>query len=131
MIVFLVIMHCIISILQVTFPMTTQMIISCLCFGFTFCSVLYFVCQSPSSSFAQFFILLIKHRPELFLQSVYKCIVFEDFNVYHKDWLSCSGEVYRQDELCYNFVSLRASLRLLTSLHGSLTIMSTFVLFWT
>ena len=93
--------------------------------------LIFRLCQSPSSSFAQFFILLIKHRPELFLQSVYQCIVFEDFNVYHKDWLSCSGEVYRQDEFCYNFVSLRTSLRLLTSLHGLLTIMSTFVLFWT
>ena len=29
--------------------------------------------------------------------------VFGDFNVYHKDWLTCSGGTDRPGELCYNF----------------------------
>ena len=29
--------------------------------------------------------------------------VFGDFNVHHKDWLTCSGGTDRPGELCYNF----------------------------
>ena len=29
--------------------------------------------------------------------------VFGDFNVYHKDWLTCSGGTDRPGELCYNY----------------------------
>ena len=30
-------------------------------------------------------------------------IVFGDFNVHHKAWLTYSGETHRPGELCYNF----------------------------
>ena len=30
-------------------------------------------------------------------------LIFEDFNVHHKDWLTCSGGTDRPGELCYNF----------------------------
>ena len=30
-------------------------------------------------------------------------LVFRDFNVHHKDWLTCSGGTDRPGELCYNF----------------------------
>ena len=29
--------------------------------------------------------------------------VFREFNVHHKDWLTCSGGTDRPSELCYNF----------------------------
>ena len=29
--------------------------------------------------------------------------VFGDFNVHHKDWLTCSGGTDKSGELCYNF----------------------------
>ena len=29
--------------------------------------------------------------------------VFGDFNIHHKDWLTCSGGTDRSGELCYNF----------------------------
>ena len=29
--------------------------------------------------------------------------VFGDFNIHHKDWLTCSGGTDRPGELCYNF----------------------------
>ena len=29
--------------------------------------------------------------------------VFGDFNVHHKDWLTCSGGTDRSSEFCYNF----------------------------
>ena len=29
--------------------------------------------------------------------------VFEDFNVYHKDWLTYTGNTDRSGELCHNF----------------------------
>ena len=31
------------------------------------------------------------------------CLSFGDFNIHHKDWLTCSGGTDRSGELCYNF----------------------------
>ena len=55
----------------------------------SFCTVLDFI----SSNIDQ--VLPINPSANVFL--------FGDFSVYHKDWLTCSGEIDRSVELCYNF----------------------------
>ena len=59
--------------------------------------------------------------------------VFGEFNVHHKDWITCFGGTDRPDELCYNFshnLSPMTLLRWFTFLLRSLTVTLTVLLFW-
>ena len=56
-------------------------------------------------------------------------VVFGDFNVDHKDWLTYSGGTDRPGQLCYNF-SQMTLLRWLTFLLGSHTVILTVQLFF-
>ena len=56
--------------------------------------------------------------------------VFGDFNIHHKDWLTCSGGTDRPGELCYNFFLCQMTLlRSLTFLRGFQTVILIVLLF--
>ena len=57
-------------------------------------------------------------------------LVFGDFDVHHKDWLTYSGGTVRPGELVIIFLSRITLLNSLTFLLGSLTVTLTVLLFW-
>ena len=59
-------------------------------------------------------------------------LVFGDFNVHHKDWLTDSGGTDRSGELCYNFavVLISNDLTVCFNLKRSQTVILTVLLFW-
>ena len=67
----------------------------------------FFLYRSPSSALCTVFDStssnideVISINPSANNPSVF---VFGDFNVHHKDWLTCSGGTDQPGELCYNF----------------------------
>ena len=67
-------------------------------------SYFFFLYQSPSSSLCTVFDSISSNIDEvLSINPSANVFVFGDFNIYHKDWLTCSGETDRPGELCYNF----------------------------
>ena len=80
---------------------------SYLCFRLAlFHSVFYFffLYRSPSSSICTIFDSISSDIDEvLSINPSANVLVFGDFNVHHKDWLTYSGGTDRPGELCYNF----------------------------
>ena len=67
-------------------------------------SYFFFLSQSPSSSLCTVFDSISSHIDEaLSINPSANVFVFGDFTSHHKDWLTCSGEIDRPSELCYNF----------------------------
>ena len=63
-----------------------------------------FVHGRASSSLCTIFFSISSNRDEvLSINSYANVFVFGDFNVYHKDWITCSGGTDRSGELCFNF----------------------------
>ena len=65
--------------------------------------LLFFLYESPSLSLWPFFFFLSNIVEVLSINPCINVILFGDFNVHHKDWLTYSGGTDRPDELCYNF----------------------------
>ena len=65
----------------------------------------FFLCQQPSSSLCTDFDSISSNIDEVLSTNPYvnNVLVFGDFNVHHKDWLTYSGGTDRPSELCYNF----------------------------
>ena len=80
---------------------------SYLCFRMAlFHSVSYFfsLYRSPSpTSCTTFYSISSNIYEVLFINPSSNVFVFGDFNVHHKDWLTCSGGTDRSGELCYIF----------------------------
>ena len=67
-------------------------------------SYFFFLYRSPSSSLCTAFDSISSNIDEvLSINPSANVLVFVDFNVHHKDWLTCSGKTDRPGELCYNF----------------------------
>ena len=73
--------------------------------GFTSLSVYFFsLYQSPCSTLCMVFDSISSNIAEvLLIDPSANVLVFGDFNVYHKDWLTYSGGTDRPGELCYDF----------------------------
>ena len=73
--------------------------------GFTSLIVLlFFLCQSPSSSLCTVFDSISSNIDEVFLVNPSAVVfVFGDFKIHHKDWPTYSGGTDRPGELSYNF----------------------------
>ena len=66
-------------------------------------SYFFFLYQPPSSSLCTVFDAISSNLDEvLLINPAANVFVFEDFNIHHKDWLTCSGGTDRLGELCYN-----------------------------
>ena len=66
--------------------------------------ILRFLYQSPSSSLCTVFDSISSNIVEILTINVSaNVLVFGDFNINHKDWLTYSGGTDRPGELCYNF----------------------------
>ena len=71
---------------------------------FTSLSVLLLFPRSPSSSLCTVFDSISSNIDEvLSINPSANVLVFGDFNIHHKDWLTYSGGTDRPGELCYNF----------------------------
>ena len=57
-------------------------------------------------------------------------LVFGDFNVWHKNWLTFSGGNDRFSELCYSFSTSNEVTQIVTFLLGSQAMTLTVLLFW-
>ena len=67
-------------------------------------SYFFFLYWSPSSALCTVFDSISSNIDEvLSINPSANVFVFGDFNVHHKDWLTCSGRTDRSNELCYNF----------------------------
>ena len=67
-------------------------------------SYFFFLYQSPSSALCTVFDSISSNIDEvLSINPSANVFVFGDFNVHHKDWLTCSGRTDQSNELCYNF----------------------------
>ena len=67
-------------------------------------SYFFFLYRSPSSSLCGVFdSISCKINEVLSINPSANVFVFGDFNIHHKDWLTCSGGTDRPGELCYNF----------------------------
>ena len=67
-------------------------------------SYFFFLYQSPSSSLCTVFDSISSNIDEvLSINLSANVLVFGDFNVHHKDWLTYSSGTDRPGELCYNF----------------------------
>ena len=67
-----------------------------------------FVYRSPSSSLCTVVDSVSSNIDQaLSVNASANVFVFGDFNIYHKDWLTCSGGTDRSRELCYNFFCLK------------------------
>ena len=67
-------------------------------------SYFFFLYRSTSSSLCTVFDSISCNIDEvLSTNPSAKVLLFRDFNVHHKDWLSYSGGTDRPGELCYNF----------------------------
>ena len=67
-------------------------------------SYFVFLYRSPSSSLCTVFDSISSNIDEvLSINPSANVLVFGDFNVHHKDWLSYCGGTDRPGELCYNF----------------------------
>ena len=63
----------------------------------------FFLYRSPSSLCTVFDFISSNIDEVLSINPSANVFVFGDFNVHHKDWLTCSGGTDRPGELCYNF----------------------------
>ena len=100
--------------------------------GFASLSIFFFLFQSPSSSLCTIFDSISSNIDEILLiNPSANFLVFGDFNVHHKDWLTYSGGTDWPGELCYNFLSQIALLSWLTLLCVSQTVILMVLLFWT
>ena len=98
--------------------------------GFTLLSAFFFFYRSPDSSACKAFDSILYNIDEvLSINSFADVFAFGDFNVHHKDCLTCFGVTDRSGELCYNFSILNALLRWLTFLLGPQTLILTVLLF--
>ena len=67
-------------------------------------SYFFFLYRSPLSSLCTVFDSISSNIDEvLSINPSANVLVFGDFNVHHKDWLTYSGVTDRPGELCYNF----------------------------
>ena len=67
-------------------------------------SYFFFLYRSPSSALCMAFDSVSSNIDEvLSINPSANAFVFGDFNIHHKDWLTCSGGTDRPGELCYNF----------------------------
>ena len=66
----------------------------------------------------------------LSINSSANALVFGDFNVHHKDWLTYAGGTDRPGELCYSSISEMILLRWLTFLLEFQTVILIVLLFW-
>ena len=67
-------------------------------------SYFFFLYWSPPSSLYMVFDSTSSNIDEVLSVSPFASVfVFGDFNVDHKDWLTCSGGTDRPGEFCYNF----------------------------
>ena len=72
--------------------------------GFTSLSVLLLFPLSPSLPLSTVFDSISSRIDEvLSINPSANALVFGDFNIQHKDWLTYSGGTDRPGELCYNF----------------------------
>ena len=65
-------------------------------------SYFFFLYGSPLS-LCSFWFYFISHRWGSLDQPMWKCVVFWNFNIHHKDWLTYSGGTDISGDLCYNF----------------------------
>ena len=66
-------------------------------------SYFFFLYRPPSSAFCTVFDSISSNIDEvLSINPSANVIVFGDFNIHHKDWLTFSGGTDRPGELCYN-----------------------------
>ena len=66
-------------------------------------SYFFFLYRSPSSSLCMVFDSISSNIDEvLSVNPPTNIFVFGDFNIYHKDWLTYSGQTDRPGELCFN-----------------------------
>ena len=65
-------------------------------------SYFFFLYSSPSS-LCMVFDSISSNIAEVLTIDPSAVFVFGDFNIHHKDWLTCSGGTDRPGELCYNF----------------------------
>ena len=64
-------------------------------------SYFFFLYQSPTSSLSTVFDSISSNINEVLLVNPSANVfVFGDFNIYHNDWLTCSGGTDRPGELC-------------------------------
>ena len=98
--------------------------------GFTSLSAyLLFLYWSPSSSLCMFFYSILSNMDDvLSIKPSANVFVFGDFNVHHKDWVTYSGGT---DQSVIIFLSQMTSLRWLTFLLGSQTVILIILPFWT
>ena len=65
-------------------------------------SYFFFLYQSSSSSCTVFDSISSNLDEVVWINPSANMFVFGDFNIDHKDWLTCSDGTDRADELCYN-----------------------------
>ena len=69
-------------------------------------SCFFFLYQSPSSSLCTVFDSISSNIDGVIsIKPSANVIIFGDFNVHHKDWLTNSGGTDQPGELCYVFIS--------------------------
>ena len=94
-------------------------------------SYVSFLHWSPSSSLCNVFDSVSSNIDKILsINPSANVLVFEDFNIHHKDWLTYSGGTDRSGEICYNFSITNDLTRWLTFLLGILTVILTVLLFW-
>ena len=94
-------------------------------------SYFFLLDQSASSSLGTVFDSILSNIYQvLSTNPSANAIVFGDFNIYHKDWLTYSGGTDRSGELCYNFSTSNNLAQMVNFPTHILTVILTVLLFW-
>ena len=94
-------------------------------------SYFFLLDQSASSSLGTVFDSILSNIYQvLSINPSANAIVFGDFNIYHKDWLTYSGETDRSGELCYNFSTSNNLTQMVNFPTHISTVILTVLLFW-
>ena len=94
-------------------------------------SYFFLLDQSASSSLGTVFDSILSNIYQvLSTNPSANAIVFGDFNIYHKDWLTYSGGTDRSGELCYNFSTSNDLAQMVNFPTHISTVILTVLLFW-
>ena len=94
-------------------------------------SYFFLLDQSASSSLGTVFDSILSNIYQvLSINPSANAIVFGDFNIYHKDWLTYSGGTDRSGELCYNFSTSNDLAQMVNFPTHISTVILTVLLFW-
>ena len=94
-------------------------------------SYFFLLDQSASSSLGTVFDSILSNIYQvLSINPSANAIVFGDFNIYHKDWLTYSGGTDRSGELCHNFSTSNDLAQMVNFPTHISTVILTVLLFW-